>query len=113
MEKYLITGATGYVGSMFIKDLMGFDAEITAIVRDPSKAEGMFGKNISYLVGDITDKAFMDSIEGEYDYCLHFAATTKSSEMIAKPVETLDGIVTGTKNVLETALRCAVNAWQT
>ncbi len=110
MERYLITGATGYVGSIFIKGLDSSDAEIAAIVRDSSKAERMFGKRVSYLVGDITDKAFMDGIEGEYDHCLHFAATTRSAEMVSKPVETLDGIVTGTKNVLETALRCGIKS---
>ncbi len=109
-EHYLITGATGYVGSMFIKELYNTDAEITAIVRDREKAVRMLGEGTDLLIGDITDKRFMDSITGSFDYILHFAAVTKSAEMVEHPVETLNGIVTGTGNILEIAGRSDVKS---
>ncbi len=110
MKKYLITGATGYVGSMFVKDLYASDAEITVIVRNPEKAVSMLGERPKLLVGDITDKAFMDGIGGEYDHIIHFAATTKSAEMVERPVETLEGIIAGTGNVLEIARRSNIKS---
>ena len=69
---YLITGATGYVGSMFVKDLFSKDVDITAIVRNESKADKMLGDKVHLIVGDITDKEFMGSIKGNYDYIVHF-----------------------------------------
>lgn len=39
----------------------------------------------------------------DIDYIIHCAANTTSSYMVSNPVETIDGIVTGTKNVLELA----------
>ena len=46
--KYLVTGATGYIGYMLIKHLMykNQDTNITAIVRDASKAEKMLPKEV-------------------------------------------------------------------
>ena len=109
-SRYLVTGATGYVGSMFVKDLLNKEADITVLVRNEEKAKAMLGESIKMLLGDITDKSFMDSIDGEYDYIFHFAATTKSATMVSCPVETADGIVEGTKYILELAKRCNVKS---
>ncbi len=108
----LVTGATGYIGSMIIKWLMNKkpDASITAIVRDVKKAEARLPREVELIVSDITDTINMSTINGDYDYIIHCASETKSKNMVDYPVETAMGIVDGTKNILELAKRCHVKS---
>lgn len=105
MMRYLITGATGYIGSMLVKKIREDDpdADITLIVRDRSRVKY---DDVSLYEMDITDNAAMNRINGEYDEVYHLASVTKSATMVSKPVEVADGIVIGTKNLLEMSLRC-------
>lgn len=112
MKKYLITGATGYIGSMLTKRLMkephNEDISITAVVRNQQKAENMLPNQVHLIKADITDSAVLGRIAESFDYLIHCASVTQSSRMVAEPVETTEGIVQGTKNVLELARRCKV-----
>ena len=111
-KTYLIAGAAGYIGRMLIHNLRGSDkdAHIFALVRDAGKAAAVLPLDVEILVGDVTDKAAMGAIRGEFDYLIHAAAVTQSREMISCPVETADGIVLGTRNVLELARRLTVKS---
>lgn len=104
MVKYLITGATGYVGSMLVKFLKSNqeDAHISIIARDKDKAFGMFGKAVDYYIDDINNSS-VSSIEGEFDYIIHCASETKSMNMVTYPVETANTIINGTQNMLQLA----------
>jgi nucleoside-diphosphate-sugar epimerase len=64
-------------------------------------------KNIYSIFSDIKD--IMNVVNevsclDELDYIIHCASNTTSSYMISNPVETIDGIVAGTKAVLQLAL---------
>ena len=103
----LITGGTGYIGSSIVNALLqNGDARISIIVRDAEKASRLFGDRVKIIAADITDSNAMESINGEFDYIFHCAANTTSSLMVSDPVMTADGIVLGTRNVLELARRC-------
>lgn len=114
METYLITGATGYIGSMLVKDLIKTvrGVDITLIVRDKVKAKSIFDNlekenvTIHYIVADLSDKAVMDKIEGKFDNIIHSASITKSLEMISKPTSVIESIVNSTQNILDLSLRC-------
>lgn len=110
----LITGATGFLGSLIVEQMIGRypDEEITLIlpVRDEIRAEDMYRKyadrrnrHFVFTKCDITN---MD-IDGigfpKIDSIIHCAAVTDSAYMVSHPVETADGIVLGTKNILELA----------
>ena len=112
MEKYLITGATGYIGSMLIKKLLSAkkDIHITALVRDEKKARTILPTNVKIICADITDAADIDNIDESFDYIIHAAAVTESKYMITHPVETIDSIVLGTRNVLTLAKRAAITS---
>ncbi len=107
MPAYLITGATGYIGSMLVKKLNDSpDSDITVIVRSRAKAEAMLPYGIRILEVDLTDTEAMSRIAGRFDYVVHCACATKSRDMVTRPVEVAKSIVNATQNVLELAVRC-------
>ena len=113
MSVYLITGATGYIGSMLARHILCSEegAEIVALVRDPEKAEALLGKNrVKLLKADLCDRALLNRVDVQCDYVFHCASVTKSAEMIAHPVEVTESIVNATQNVLELARRCSAKS---
>jgi UDP-glucuronate decarboxylase len=112
MHSYLITGATGYIGSQLIKKLAMEDrsTNITVIVRDLDKAREILPSSINFIQMDLTDVNAMASLQIECDFIIHCASVTSSSEMIAHPVEVTQSIINTTQNVLELARRCNINS---
>lgn len=110
MNKYLITGASGYIGSMLVRKLLGTaggnENEITALVRNEEKARKMLPDTVRIVTADISDDGAVASLPSDFSYIIHCAAVTKSAEMQAYPVEVADGIVHGTGNILELTRRC-------
>ena len=51
--KILVTGATGNVGSVLIPNLTNLSADVRALVRDESKAQGLKDAGIDVVVGDL------------------------------------------------------------
>lgn len=115
MDRILITGITGFLGSLLAKNLMLSDIyrqgnlQIIGLARQLEKAQTLFAdynmKNVKLFSADICDRAvlFSELEKQPVDYLIHCAAVTTSTEMISHPVETADGIVMGTRNMLELA----------
>lgn len=110
MNTYLITGATGYIGSMLISYIMEQEknVNIIALVRNKDKAKNMLPADVKIVAADLTDRAAMNELRVECDYIIHCASVTKSAEMVNHPVEVTESIVNVTQNVLELAKRCHV-----
>ena len=106
----LITGATGFIGSMLTRLFLvsnmkyGTDINIICSVRNIEKAEALFSnlKNSEQLVY-ITNGlvACNDSV----DYIFHTAAPTTSKFFVTQPVETLNGSISTTLDVLQYATK--------
>ena len=52
---YLITGATGTVGSLVVDALLARNAKVRAFVRDREKAVARFGAQVEVCTGNLTD----------------------------------------------------------
>ena len=108
---YLITGATGTLGKMLMSSIMSSleyaegKIKLIAIARDVSKLEQLYAKcpNVEIYAMDICSENDVKSITLPIDYIIHCAAITTSACMISTPVEVADGIVLGTRNILELA----------
>lgn len=110
MARYLITGATGYVGSMILDRVLEEGHEADVIVRDVKRLTLGKTANIKIISADITDREAVAAIAKEYDYVIHCAAPTRSAYMVSNPVEVIRSIVNGTEHLLELAYRCSVKS---
>lgn len=105
-SKYLVVGASGYIGSMMVSELISRNEEVTVIVRDTKRLSAYIADNVRIVQADITNRELLLRITEKYDYIIHCAAPTKSAYMISNPVEVINTIVNGTDNILDLARRC-------
>jgi len=115
---FLITGATGLIGSFLIKSILacnkkrGIENKVIAIVRNRAKAEQVFGEELAnpYLKFVYRDIIELEEITDNIDYIIHAASITNSKELNDKPVEVIDTSLFGTKKVLSIAKNHNVKA---
>ena len=73
MQKILVTGATGNVGSRVVEELRGRGVPVRAFVRDPGKAAAMLGEDVELALGDFDDegsiRAALDGVDGVFLAC--------------------------------------------
>lgn len=60
-EKILVTGATGNVGSLIIPILTNLGADVRALTRDESKAQGLKDSGVEVVVGDLEQPDTLDA----------------------------------------------------
>ena len=58
--KYLITGATGDIGSRVVKHLLNRGERPRVFVRDAEKARARFGGRVDVVIGDLADGASLE-----------------------------------------------------
>lgn len=107
---FMITGATGLIGSQIAKTILtcnrlkGTDGKVVAVVRNPEKAKkvysGFLDGNIEIIKSDILE---YPEYRGNVDYIIHTASPTGSRYFVEKPVETIEAAVLGTNRILEFA----------
>lgn len=110
MRDYIITGATGYIGSMLVKHIKekDKDAGIIVLVRDKAKAENMLPHDVRIVELDLCNKRCAERLSEKgisADYIIHCVSVTASAEMIIHPVEVIESIVNATQNILDFARR--------
>lgn len=108
--KYLITGATGYIGSMLVHRLSESGQEVIALVRSMEKARSMLPAKAEIMSADLTDSKAMEDVDLSFDYLIHCAAITASAEMRNHPAEVTASIVNATQNVLGLARRAGLRS---
>lgn len=115
---FLITGATGLIGSVLIKCLLELNRQkslgikIIAVVRNPEKARKVFAYEYSEIIFRQIElyEISQNSIEEHIDYVVHLASPTASKYFVEHPVETLRTAVEGTTVVLEFAKNANVES---
>lgn len=110
-----ITGATGLIGSSLVATLAAHNElceatpiHIIALVRNEGRAqrvfEGLDCPELEICHWDASDKSSEVCIAGKIDYMIHAACPTDSKSFAERPIETIEIIFNGTKNVLSTAV---------
>lgn len=117
-KTFLVTGATGLIGSVLIKCLLALNRRntlgimIIAVVRDMDKAKYIFEDDFSEVnfIKINLSEINISSIGNSVDYIVHLANPTASKFYIDCPVETLRTAVEGTISVLEYAKSAKIKA---
>ena len=105
VPRYLVTGATGFIGGELTKQLISHSHQVVALVRSPEKAALLKTLGVELHAGDITApetlRAPMQGVDGVF----HVAAWYKIG-LDAADAERIN--VGGTRNVLEAARELAI-----
>lgn len=107
-SRFLITGATGLIGSTLAHCLLALDCKIkiTCPVRNLEKARTMYGdefEKIDFVETDLLDYLDNLSSHDKFDYIVHCASPTAGQYMTEHPVETYELAIEGTRLLLRFA----------
>jgi nucleoside-diphosphate-sugar epimerase len=69
-----LTGATGFIGSHVMAELLGHGHEVTALVRDDANAETVRGRGATAAVVDLYDRSAVASLMRDADGVIHTAS---------------------------------------
>jgi nucleoside-diphosphate-sugar epimerase len=71
--RIFLTGATGYIGSAVLDALLRAGHDVTALVRDPEKAERVSRRGVAPIVGDLSKPASYSPAAVAADGIIHTA----------------------------------------
>ena len=101
--KCMVTGATGFIGDRLVLELLNHGNEVHILARSQQKVNQLFGNQVTFFEGDLWDINTINEAARNCDVVFHLAAFANiwsKDKMLAYKTN-----VTGTKNVLEAALR--------
>lgn len=105
-SNFLITGATGLIGSTIVRCLMVLDKDIkiTVPVRSKEKAIATYGDDAAKLNIISCDlQEYLLNLDDSFDYIIHCASPTEGKYMNEHPVETFELAVESTRLLLQYA----------
>ena len=96
--RYLVTGATGFLGKRVTRLLVAEGHEVTALVRHPDRAQDLAALGVRLCEGDVTLKESVRPAMAGADGVFHIASWCKADAREAAAAEPVN--VGGTHNVL-------------
>ena len=114
-SSFLITGATGLIGSTLVRCLLALNKniEITCPVRSLDKARAMYentGK-IHFIECELTNYLKSLSKDDSFQYIVHCASPTSGKYMSEHPVETFMLAINSTRLILDYARMTCVRGF--
>lgn len=106
--KYLITGATGFIGPHLVKKLVDDGHSCRCLVRKSSKTDALKGVGVDWVEGDITRAETVNGIAEGVDRVLHLATLGHMSNFTVSESMFEAINIRGALNIMEEALRARV-----
>jgi UDP-glucose 4-epimerase len=109
MNKILVTGGLGYIGSHTVVELQqeGFEVVVVDDLSNSNKdvqqrIEGISGKKLEVKIGDINDSKVLDELflAHQFDGVIHFAAFKAVGESVSQPIKYYHNNVSGLISIL-------------
>lgn len=115
MNKVLVTGADGFIGSHLVESLVQSGVSVRALCQYNSFSswgwldDSRYAHDIEVILGDVRDPSQMRSVSKGIDTIFHLAALIAIPFSYQAPSSYIDTNVLGTLNVLQAALDCGVD----
>jgi dTDP-glucose 4,6-dehydratase len=115
--RILITGGAGFIGSNFIRHILGQRKQYSVVNFDKLTYAGNLDNLASiaddpryrFIRGDIYDTAAIDAAMAGCEWVVHFAAESHVDRSIYEPSAAIDTNVVGTFVLLQTARKLGIN----
>lgn len=95
MKRILLTGATGFIGKVLLRELLENKEDVTCLVRNKNKIT-----TTKTVEADLTNDKINISLK-DFDVIIHLAAETKVIEAQQNPQKVFDTNIKGTFNLLK------------
>ena len=76
LASVFVTGATGFIGSHLVDELLKKNYKIKCLVRKTSNLRWLEGKPVEYVYGGLFDNDVLSEAVKDVDYVYHIAGVT-------------------------------------
>ncbi len=107
MDRILVTGGAGFIGSNFVHYLMSHtDARVTVLDKLTYAASreaiaGLPEDRVELVVGDIADGSVVEPLVADHDAVVHYAAESHNDNSLDDPTPFVQTNLMGTFQILE------------
>ena len=107
MQKAIVTGGAGFIGSHIVDRLINDGFEVIVIDNESAECNAQFyyNKQAKYFKYDIEDYNKIEPLFKNADYVFHLAAESRIQPTLDRPVKACMTNIIGTCNVLEASRR--------
>src|SRR6266508_688651 len=78
LAKVFVTGATGFIGSILVDELLKKNYQVKCLVRQTSNLRWLKGKRVELIHGELFDNDIIKGAVSDVDYIYHAAGATSS-----------------------------------
>ena len=114
MDRLLVTGGAGFIGSNFVHHLMReTDVRVTVLDKMTYAAskealDGLPEDRVKLVVGDIAEADVVDPLVAEHDAVVHYAAESHNDNSLNDPSPFIRTNILGTFTILEAVRKAGV-----
>jgi len=73
--KCFVTGASGFIGSNLVHELIGRGHQVKALLRPGSNLRGLAHADFEHVTGDVSEREKLKMAMSGCDWCFHVAAS--------------------------------------
>jgi len=106
--KVFVTGGTGFIGGVIVRQLRDRSDEVACLVRNPEKGKAVAALGCELVAGDLSDEAALRAGMEGCDAVIHAAAMYEVGIPAKQRPAMYEANVTGTERVMEAALAAKV-----
>ncbi len=107
MQKLLVTGGAGFIGSNFVRWVVAHTAASVVVLDKLTYAgnadslDGLPADRVELVVGDICDAELVDRLVADCDAVVHFAAESHNDNSLNDPWPFINSNIIGTYTILQ------------
>jgi nucleoside-diphosphate-sugar epimerase len=104
--RFFLTGATGYIGSAVLEAGLRAGHQMTALVRDPEKAEHVSSRGATAVIGELSRPPSYAAAAEKCDVLIHTASDAKRRQLVDR--QAIDTLMTAAEHRAEKGLPACV-----